>query len=48
MVKQSKKSDYILYNKAIPGDRVQLDVTKIRAGAYQFTSIDDCVRMKVI
>ena len=48
VVRRRKKSDYKLYNKEIPGDRVQLDVTKLRAGAYQFTAIDDCTRMKVI
>lgn len=48
VLKRRKKSDYKLYNKEIPGDRVQLDVTKLRAGAYQFTAIDDCTRMKVI
>ncbi|WP_409242074.1 DDE-type integrase/transposase/recombinase [Elizabethkingia miricola] len=32
----------------MPGDRVQLDVTKIKNKAYQFTAIDDCTRMKVI
>jgi transposase InsO family protein len=48
VVKRCKKSDYKLYNKEIPGDRVQLDVTKLRTGAYQFTAIDDCTRMKVI
>jgi len=48
VVKRRKKSDYKRYNKEIPGERVQLDVTKIRSKAYQFTAIDDCTRMKVI
>ncbi|MCL1655466.1 IS481 family transposase [Elizabethkingia miricola] len=48
VVKRRKKSDYKRYSKEIPGDRVQLDVTKIRNKAYQFTAIDDCTRMKVI
>ncbi|MCL1690176.1 hypothetical protein M2T98_10125 [Elizabethkingia anophelis] len=43
VVKRRKKSDYKRYNK-----EVQLDVTKIRNKAYQFTAIDDCTRMKVI
>jgi len=42
------KSDYKRYSKEVTGDRVQLDVTKIRKKAYQFTAIDDCTRMKVI
>ena len=48
VAKRRKKSDYILYNKEIPGDRVQMDVTKLRAKAYQFTAIDDCTRLKTI
>ncbi len=48
VVKHRKKSDYILYNKEVPGDRIQMDVTKIRSKAYQFTAIDDCTRLKVI
>lgn len=48
VVKRRKKSDYKPYNKDIPGDRVQLDVTKLAPKAYQFTAIDDCTRMKVI
>jgi transposase InsO family protein len=43
-----KKTDYVRYNRPVPGDRVQLDVTKIRPGAYQFTAIDDCTRLRVI
>ncbi|MCF3111668.1 DDE-type integrase/transposase/recombinase [Niabella sp. CC-SYL272] len=48
IVKRRKKSDYKRYSKEIPGERVQLDVTKVRSKAYQFTAIDDCTRMKVI
>ncbi|CAA7197630.1 integrase core domain-containing protein [Chryseobacterium potabilaquae] len=48
VVKRRKKSDYKRYSKEVPGDRVQLDVTKIRNKAYKFTTIDDCTRMKVI
>ncbi len=48
IVRRRKKADYIRYNKDIPGERVQLDVTKLRDKAYQFTAIDDCTRMKVI
>ena len=48
IVKRRKQADYILYNKEIPGDRVQMDVTKLRAKAYQFTAIDDCTRLKTI
>lgn len=39
VVKRRKKSDYIRYSKEIPGERIQLDVMKVRNGAYQFTAI---------
>ena len=48
VVKRRKKSDYIRYSKEIPGERVQLDVMKVRNGAYQFTAIDDCTRLRTI
>ena len=48
VIKRRKKSDYKRYSREVPGDRVQLGVTKIRNKAYQFKAIDDCTRMKVI
>lgn len=48
MVKRRKKSDYKRYGKEVPGERIQLDVTKLRNKAYQFTAIDDCTIMKCI
>lgn len=48
VVKRRKKSDYIRYSKEIPGERVQLDVMRVRNGAYQFTAIDDCTRLRTI
>jgi len=48
VLKRKKKSDFLRYNKDIPGERVQMDVTKLRTRAYQFTAIDDCTRLKVI
>ena len=36
------------YSRPIPGDRIQIDVTKIKRGVYQFTAIDDCTRLKVL
>ena len=47
-MKQRKESDYIRYSKEIPGGMVQLDVMKVRNGAYQFTAIDDCTRLRTI
>ena len=43
-----KKSEYIRYERPIPGDRVQMDTTKIAPGLYQYTSIDDCTRYRVL
>ena len=48
VLKRKKKSDFLRYSKDIPGERVQMDVTKLRPKAYQFTAIDDCTRLKVI
>lgn len=46
--KRGSKKTYKRYNRPIPGDRVQIDVTKICPGAYQFTAIDDCTRLRVL
>ncbi|TNF92529.1 MAG: IS481 family transposase [Gammaproteobacteria bacterium] len=43
-----KKSEYIRYQRPIPGDRVQMDTCKIGPGLYQYTSIDDCTRYRVL
>ena len=43
-----KKSDYIRYERPIPGDRVQLDTCKIAPGLYQYTAVDDCTRYRVL
>jgi transposase InsO family protein len=37
--KQAKR-----YQRAVPGDRVQMDTCKVRAGLYLYTAIDDCTR----
>lgn len=36
------------YSRAIPGERIQMDVTKVRPKYYQFTAIDDCTRLRVL
>jgi len=46
--KHRRKKDFKRYNRPIPGDRVQMDTFKLRPGAYQYTAIDDCTRLKVI
>ena len=48
VVFQRKKKDFIRYQRPIPGDRVQMDTCKIAPGIYQYTSIDDCSRYRVL
>ncbi|OJW49686.1 MAG: hypothetical protein BGO67_04075 [Alphaproteobacteria bacterium 41-28] len=36
------------YSRSISGDRVQIDVTKVRQRCYQFTAVDDCTRLRVL
>lgn len=48
IVTYRKKTDYIRYERPIPGDRVQLDTCKIAPNLYQYTSIDDCTRYRVL
>ena len=43
-----RKVDYIRYERPLPGDRVQMDTCKIGPGLYQYTSIDDCTRYRVL
>ena len=42
------KKNIIRYSRPIPGDRVQIDVTKICSKCYQFTAVDDCTRLRVL
>jgi hypothetical protein len=44
VLKRRKRSDFKRYSKLISGERVQLDLTKLKSKAYQFTAIDDCTR----
>jgi transposase InsO family protein len=46
--KYRKQNAYTHYSRPVPGDRVQLDVTKIGPKCYQFTAIDDCTRMRAL
>lgn len=43
-----RQREHKRYSRPIPGERVQIDVTKIKRGVYHFTAIDDCTRMKVL
>lgn len=48
-LKRYKKHQEIKrYNRPIPGDRVQMDVMKVRSKCYQFTAVDDCTRLRVL
>jgi len=44
--KRSKKP--IRYAMDLPGERVQMDVMKVKPGVYQYTAIDDCTRYRVL
>ena len=46
--KYRRTTDCKRYSRPIPGDRVQIDVTKIKSKIYQYTAIDDCTRLKVL
>lgn len=43
-----RKVDYIRYERPVPGDRVQMDTCKLAPGLYQYTSVDDCTRYRVL
>ncbi|WP_444997907.1 IS481 family transposase [Aliikangiella sp. IMCC44359] len=43
-----KKTEFIRYERPTPGDRVQMDTCKIAPGIYQYTSVDDCTRYRVL
>ena len=43
-----KNQEIKRYSRPTPGDRVQMDVTKIRSKCYQFTAVDDCTRLRVL
>jgi transposase InsO family protein len=43
-----KTSDYVRYERPIPGDRVQMETCKIGPGLFQYTSVDDCTRYRVL
>lgn len=48
VVKFRRKADFIRYERPVPGDRVQIDTCKIGPGLYQYTSVDDCTRYRVL
>lgn len=48
LIRPKKRKQVKRYEMEIPGQRIQMDVTKIRAGLYQYTAIDDCTRYRVL
>jgi len=46
--KRKRKSEYIRYERPVPGDRVQMDTTKVAPGIIQYTAVDDCSRFRVL
>ncbi|EPF3864902.1 DDE-type integrase/transposase/recombinase, partial [Escherichia coli] len=48
VVKLRRKADFIRYERPVPGDWVQMDTCKIGPGLYQYTSVDDCTRYRVL
>jgi len=48
LIKPKREKKYKRYNRPIPGDRVQIDVMKIKNGLYQYTAVDDCTRYRVL
>ena len=48
IVKYRRKIDFIRYERPTPGDRVQMDTCKLAPGLYQYTSIDNCTRYRVL
>lgn len=43
-----RKHEFIRYERPLPGDRVQMDTCKLASNLYQYTSIDDCTRYRVL
>lgn len=48
VVKFRRKADFIRYEHPVPGDRVQMDTCKIGPALYQYTSLGDCTRYRVL
>jgi transposase InsO family protein len=48
LVHLRRKTEYKRYQRPIPGERVQMDNSKIAPGLYQYTAIDDCTRYRVM
>jgi transposase InsO family protein len=47
LVRPRRKDHFKRYERPVPGDRVQMDTMKLKAGLYQYTAVDDCSRFLV-
>ncbi len=49
-LKASRRPRHLVhrYTREVPGERVQMDTCKIAPGLYQYTSVDDCTRFRVL
>jgi transposase InsO family protein len=48
LVRPSARKGSKRYAKEIPGERIQMDTCKIAPGLYQYTAVDDCMRIRVL
>ena len=48
IMRYRKKWTFTRYSKPLPGYRVQVDVTRVAPGKYQFTATLDCTRLRVL
>lgn len=47
LIRPRRKTHFNRYERPVPGDRVQMDTMKLKAGLYQYTAVDDCPRFLV-
>lgn len=48
LVQHRQKSGFVRYERPVPSDRIQMDTCKIGQNLYQYTTIDDCTRYRVL
>jgi len=48
LLKLKRNKKFKRYQRAIPGERIQLDTCKIAPGIYQYTAVYDCSRWRVL
>lgn len=47
LIRPRRKAHFKRYERPVPGDRIQMDTMKLKAGLYQYTAVDDCSRFLV-